>query len=95
MFCSIKLGKLWREGGMGGSDPSQGGACTLSEGSLSCPDEGDLVGVHHVMGTILQHEAHPGDAVSRHQPLLTGIPEPLGTTAQSHLQNLQPLNTSL
>lgn len=67
-------------------DPFQGGACTLSQGSLSGPDEGDLVGVHHVMGTIFQHEAHPGDPVSRHQPLLTGISESLAMTAPSHQQ---------
>lgn len=78
------------EGGMEGypsqQDPFQGGACTLSQGSLSGPDEGDLVGVHHVMGTIFQHEAHPGDPVSRHQPLLTGISESLAMTAPSHQQ---------
>lgn len=68
------------------AEPIQGGACTLFQGSLSCPDEGDLVGVHHVVGPVLQHEAHAGDAVPRHQTLLAGVPEPLGTTAPGHQQ---------
>ena len=51
----------------------------MLERALAGADEGDLVGVHHVVGPVLQDEADPRDLVSAQGPLLAGLPEALRT----------------
>lgn len=50
---------------------------TLFESALACPDEGDLVGIDHVVGAVLQDESDPRDLVTAQRPLLAGVPEAL------------------
>lgn len=52
-------------------------ALTLFKSALSCADEGDLVGVHHVMSSVFQEESEAWDFVPGQGSLLTGVPEAL------------------
>lgn len=63
---------------------------TLFESALSCSDEGDFVGIDHVVGAVLQDESHPRDLVTAQGSLLAGVPVALRREGKRKTQGDEP-----